>query len=110
MLDIYQLKHYYIIMKSLKFEWDQIKATSNIKKHGISFEEARTVFDDDFARLIPDPDHSEEEERFLLLGMSYTLKILTVVHCYKDDDGVIRIISARSSTKNEERQYKELLS
>lgn len=96
-------------MKSLKFEWDPVKASSNAKKHGISFEEAQTVFDDDYGRLIPDPDHSEDEERFILLGMSYTLKILTVVHCYRDNDGVIRIISARASTKNEERQYKEFL-
>ncbi|TDA62985.1 BrnT family toxin [Sulfuricurvum sp. IAE1] len=96
-------------MESLKFEWDSAKASSNLTKHGVSFEEAKTVFDDDFARLIPDPDHSEHEERFILLGMSYTLKILTVVHCYRDTDGTIRIISARRSTKNEERQYKELL-
>lgn len=96
-------------MKALKFEWDSSKAASNIRKHGISFEEAKTVFDDDFGRLIPDPDHSEYEERFILLGMSYTLKILTVVHCYRDNDGIIRIISARPSTKNEERQYKEFL-
>jgi hypothetical protein len=96
-------------MKSLQFEWDSTKALSNVKKHGITFEEARTVFDDDFARLLHDPDHSQEEERFILLGMSYTLKILTVVHCYKDQDGVIRIISARESTRNEARQYKEFL-
>lgn len=96
-------------MNSLKFEWDPEKASSNIKKHSISFEEAKTVFDDDFGRLIPDPDHSADEERFILMGMSYTLKILTVVHCYRDNDGVIRIISARASTKNEERQYKEFL-
>jgi uncharacterized DUF497 family protein len=96
-------------MKSLTFEWDPTKALSNVKKHGITFEEAKTVFDDDFARLLHDPDHSEEEERFILLGMSYTLKILTVVHCYRDQDGTIRIISARESTKNEARQYKEFL-
>lgn len=96
-------------MKSITFEWDPVKAQSNVKKHGITFEEAKTVFDDDFARLLHDPDHSEEEERFILLGMSYTLKILTVVHCYRDHDGVIRIISARESTKNEARQYKEFL-
>lgn len=96
-------------MKSLTFEWDATKALSNVKKHGITFEEAKTVFDDDFARLLHDPDHSEEEERFILLGMSYTLKILTVVHCYRDQDGTIRIISARESTKNEARQYKEFL-
>jgi len=59
--------------------------------------------------ILPDPDHSEDEERFILLGMSYTLQILTVVHCYRDNDGEIRIISARASTKNEERQYKEFL-
>lgn len=96
-------------MKSLKFEWDLVKASSNLKKHGISFEEAKTVFDDDFARLIEDPDHSQDEERFILMGMSYTLKILTVVHCYKDKEGNIRIISARASTKNEISQYKEFL-
>lgn len=96
-------------MKSLKFEWDPAKSSSNVKKHGVSFEEARTVFDDDFARMLQDPDHSQEEERFILLGMSYTLKILTVVHCYRDADEIIRIISARASTKNEERQYKEFL-
>ncbi|MDP3292342.1 MAG: BrnT family toxin [Sulfuricurvum sp.] len=96
-------------MKSLRFEWDDTKASSNITKHGVSFEEAKTVFDDDFARLIADPDHSDAEERFILLGMSYTLKILAVVHCYRDRDGTIRLISARRSTKNEERQYKELL-
>lgn len=96
-------------MKSLQFEWDSTKALSNVKKHGITFEEARTVFDDDFARMLHDPDHSQEEERFILLGMSYTLKILTVVHCYRDQDGIIRIISARESTRNEARQYKEFL-
>ena len=96
-------------MKSLTFEWHLTKALSNVKKHGITFEEAKTVFDDDFARLLHDPDHSKEEERFILMGMSYTLKILTVVHCYRDQDGTIRIISARESTKNEARQYKEFL-
>jgi len=96
-------------MKTLTFEWDQTKAELNLKKHGISFEEAKTIFDDENARLILDPEHSEKEERFILLGMSYTLKILTVVHCYRDNEGVIRIISARKSTKNETKQYKEFL-
>ena len=96
-------------MKQIKFAWDSAKAASNAKKHGISFEEAKTVFDDDNARLIADPDHSDGEERFVLLGMSYTLKVLTVVHCYMDEEGTIRIISARKSTKNEEKQYKEFL-
>ncbi len=97
-------------MKKLTFEWDNSKAESNLKKHGVSFEEAKTIFDDDNARLILDPDHSNEEERFILLGMSYTLKVLTVVHCYRNNEGVIRIISARKSTKNETKQYKEFLS
>lgn len=97
------------MIKTLKFEWDPSKASTNAQKHGITFQEARTVFDDDFARLLHDPDHSHNEERFILLGMSYTLKILTVVHCYRDQEGVIRIISARESTKNEARQYKEFL-
>lgn len=96
-------------MKQIKFAWDNAKAASNTKKHGISFEKAKTVFDDDNARLITDPDHSEGEERFVLLGMSHTLKVLTVVHCYRDDENTIRIISARKSTKNEEKQYKEFL-
>jgi uncharacterized protein len=96
-------------MKQIKFAWDSAKAASNAKKHGISFEEAKTVFDDDNARLIADPDHSQGEERFVLLGMSYTLKVLTVVHCYRDEENTIRIISARKSTKNEEKQYKEFL-
>lgn len=97
-------------MKMLAFEWDNSKAELNLKKHGISFEEAKTIFDDDNARLILDPDHSNQEERFILLGMSYTLKVLTVVHCYRNNEGVIRIISARKSTKNEAKHYKEFLS
>ena len=82
-------------MKKINFSWDTQKVKSNILKHGISFEEAKTVFDDDNARLIYDPDHSELENRFILLGLSCTLKILTVVHCYRDDENNIRIISAR---------------
>ena len=97
-------------MKNIKFSWDSTKATSNIVKHGISFEEAKTVFDDDNARLIYDPEHSADEERFILLGLSYKLKVLSVVHCYKESEESIRIISARKSTKNEEKQYKEYLS
>jgi hypothetical protein len=96
-------------MKSIQFSWDENKAKSNLAKHKISFDEAKTVFDDDNARLIPDPDHSEDEDRFILLGLSCKLKVLTVVHCYKDDENNIRIISARKSTKNEEKQYKEFL-
>lgn len=97
-------------MYSLKFEWDLVKAASNIQKHKVSFDEAKSVFEDIFARLIEDPEHSVDEERFILLGMSKTSKILVVVHCYRESENVIRIISARKSTKNEERQYKEFLS
>ena len=95
---------------NIKFSWDEKKARTNIQKHKVSFEEAKTVFIDENARLIDDPDHSDEEDRFIMIGLSSNLKILTVVHCYRDNDNVIRIISARKSTKNEERQYKEFLS
>jgi len=96
-------------MNKINFSWDDSKAKSNIVKHNISFEEAKTVFDDDNARLIYDPDHSEDENRFILLGLSCKLQILTVVHCYRDNDNNIRIISARKSTKIEAKQYKEFL-
>jgi hypothetical protein len=95
---------------NIKFSWDEKKARINIQKHKVSFEEAKTVFADENARLINDPDHSYEEERFIMIGLSSKLKILTVVHCYRDNDNIIRIISARKSTKNEESQYKEFLS
>ncbi len=97
-------------MENIKFSWDDTKALKNLAKHKVSFEEAKSVFGDENARLIFDPDHSDDEERFLLLGMSHKLKILTVVHCYKDCENNIRIISARKSTKKEEKQYKEFLS
>jgi len=93
----------------MTFSWDENKAQTNLVKHKISFNEAMTVFDDENARLILDPDHSQDEERFILLGFSCNSKILTVVHCYRDNEANIRIISARKSTKHEERQYKEFL-
>jgi len=96
-------------MKEIKFNWDKNKATKNLVKHKVSFEEAQSVFDDDNARLIFDPDHSEDEDRFILLGLSYSLKVLVVVHCYKDEENIIRLISARKATKSEEINYKELL-
>lgn len=97
-------------MKRINFSWDERKAKSNLIKHKISFEEAKTVFDDDNARLIYDPDHSIDEDRFILLGLSCRLKILSIVHCCRGDDNSIRIISARKSTKTETKQYKEYLS
>ncbi len=96
-------------MKEIKFDWDKNKATKNLVKHKVSFEEAQSVFDDDNARLIFDPDHSEDEDRFILLGLSYSLKVLVVVHCYKDVENIIRLISARKATKKEAINYKELL-
>jgi len=96
-------------MNKITFSWDENKAQTNLVKHKISFNEAMTVFDDENARLILDPDHSQDEERFILLGFSCNSKILTVVHCYRDNEENIRIISARKSTKQEERQYKEFL-
>jgi len=93
-------------MSELFFEWDQEKNVSNQKKHGISFEEARTVFSDDFARLIDDPEHSEEEERFILLGESIESNLLIVCHCIRDEESV-RIISARKADKKERRTYEK---
>lgn len=92
-------------MNTLRFEWDERKAAANQHRHGVSFEEARTVFFDERARLIDDPDHSNDEERFILLGLSSTLRLLLVCHCYRSDDDVIRIISARKATAREAKSY-----
>ena len=92
-------------MKELHFEWDSDKARQNLTKHGVSFEEAVTVFYDDFAIEFYDDDHSEWEERFLLLGLSSKLRLLLVCHCYRESESVIRIISARRATKNEAKYY-----
>ena len=89
----------------IKFEWDENKNSINQVKHGISFEEAQTVFYDDDALLEADPDHSYEEDRFILLGFSTEANMLVVVHCYRADNSVIRIISARRATKSERKQY-----
>ncbi len=92
-------------MSALRFEWDEVKAAANAKRHGVTFEEARSVFFDERARLIDDPDHSEDEERFILLGLSGTLRLLVVCHCYRSKGGLIRIISARKATARESRSY-----
>lgn len=92
----------------MTYEWDEVKARLNIAKHGVSFDEAKSVFGDERGLVIFDEDHSEDEERFLLLGVSLKERILLVVHCYKQGD-IIRIISAWKATKNEQRQYKEQL-
>ena len=90
---------------ALAFEWDPRKAAANLRKHGVSFEDAQAVFADERARLIDDPDHSVGEERFLLLGLSSDLRLLVVAHCYREAAGVIRIISARKATRAEQRFY-----
>ena len=92
-------------MGNIQFAWNQRKARSNLAKHGISFEEAQTVFWDEIAKLIDDPDHSEHEERVLLLGYSWQSRCLVVVHCYREADSVIRLISARRATPREEDMY-----
>ena len=92
-------------MTDLHFEWDKRKASANVKKHGVSFEEARSVFVDERAKLIDDPDHSEDEHRFILLGLSNSLRLLIVCHCHRDEDNVIRIISARKANKAESALY-----
>ena len=89
----------------MRIEWNPQKADANRTKHGVTFEDAQTVFSDERARLIDDPDHSEEEERFLLLGLSSGLRLLVVAHCYRADGNVIRIISAREATREEHRFY-----
>jgi len=93
-------------MSDIRFEWDPAKDSSNQKKHGISFSEAKTVFSDQYARLIADPDHSDEEDRFILLGASIDSKLLVVCHCIKTDES-IRIISARKAEKPERKIYEE---
>ncbi|NWH03812.1 BrnT family toxin [Desulfobacter latus] len=92
-------------MNKLIFEWDDTKNKINLKKHGVSFEEAQTVFFDDNAIEFDDPDHSLDEERYLLLGFSQSLKILVVCHCYRGSESTIRIISARKATKKEQKAY-----
>ena len=96
-------------MSGPKFEWSTRKASENRRKHGVSFEEAKSAFLDENARVIPDPEHSDEEHRFILLGLSIQLRLLVVVHCYREDDDVIRIISARKADRSEWKQYSELL-
>jgi uncharacterized DUF497 family protein len=89
----------------IQFEWDQPKATANLRKHGVSFEEAQSVFYDEFAIQFYDDEHSKEEERFLLLGMSDSARLLLVCHCEREAGDLIRIISARKATKRESAFY-----
>lgn len=89
----------------VKFEWDTIKAISNKKKHGVSFEEARSVFYDEFAMQFFDEENAESEDRFLMLGFSDEARLVIVCHCERDQGNTIRLISARKATKNEEKYY-----
>ena len=96
-------------MSDPTFEWDKRKASDNRRKHGISFEEARSAFLDENARVIPDPEHSDDEDWFILLGLSVRLRLLVVVHCYRQQEDVIRIISARPAERSERKQYSDFL-
>lgn len=92
-------------MDELVFEWDEGKSASNRLKHGVSFDEASTVFSDPYALVIDDPDHSIDEERFIIVGVSHTLRVLVVAHCYRQRAGAIRLISARKATRSETASY-----
>lgn len=94
-------------MADLRFDWDPVKATANVQKHGVTFEEAATVFSDEFALVIDDPDHSSEEDRFVLLGVSAVSRILVIVHAFRSSMDVVRIISARRATRAERTTYLE---
>ncbi len=96
---------YNVRMAGLRFEWDSGKDNANLKKHGVSFNEARSAFYDDYALQFFDPDHSDTEDRFILLGASYKLNALVVCHCFREDETVIRIISARKADVEEEQIY-----
>ena len=92
-------------MKEIRFEWDRRKERANIKKHGVPFEEARTAFYDENAIQFYDPDHSDEEDRFILLGLSLKPQVLVVCHCFRERETIIRIISARRADRDEELEY-----
>jgi uncharacterized DUF497 family protein len=92
-------------IKELRFDWDPRKAKANQNAHGVTFEEAQTTFYDEWAVIYDDPDHSEDEDRFLLEGLSFHVRTLIVSHCYRERDAVIRIISARKANREEEKEY-----
>ena len=96
-------------MQELRFEWDTGKAAANLKKHKVSFDEAQTAFLDEEALVIEDPDHSEAEDRFILLGLSAAFRVLFVCHCVRESGSVIRIISARKANRSEQEQYSKRL-
>ena len=92
-------------MADLVFEWDPAKAAANVRKHGVSFDEAETVFSDEHALLLDDPEHSADEDRFVLIGLSSASRMVVVCHCYQERANVIRLISARKATRTERHEY-----
>ena len=104
-----QCSYNILVSSDLRFEWDPRKASANAKKHGVTFEEASTVFSDENGLFMADPEHSESEDRFLLLGISRALKLLVVCHCFRTSVDVVRIINARKADRSERRQYNERL-
>ena len=92
-------------MAGIRFSWDEKKNKSNQRKHGVSFEEARTAFYDENAKVYFDPDHSADEDRFILLGIGSRLRVLVVCHCYRESESVIRIFSARKADRREKEDY-----
>ena len=89
------------------FKWDESKNQQNRKKHSIWFEEAKTVFEDTFARVFYDEEHSKREDRFLIIGESCFKKVLIVIHCYDEEDQLVRLISARQASTKERKAYEE---
>lgn len=104
---LYDSDNYIVVMEAYLFEWNSDKADTNRKKHGVSFEEASTVFYDELARLVPAPDSSMLENRFVLLGLGSQNRLLVVCHCYRGLEKSIRIISARKANSKERRSYEE---
>jgi uncharacterized DUF497 family protein len=94
-------------MSELRFEWDPRKERANQRKHRVSFAEAKSAFSDERGLVIDDPEHSDDEDRFVLLGMSAALRVLVVCHCYRVGGDVIRIISARKADQQEQKDYFE---
>ncbi len=105
-IDNFSARSYNVSMKPLRFAWDANKARTNLAKHGVDFEEARTVFYDEYALEFYDERHSDAEDRFLLLGMSAKARLILVCHCYREADGIIRIVSARKATPSESAHYR----
>ena len=107
MIQLAEVLVYRYYLDKLRFDWDERKNRGNRVKHGVWFEETQSVFSDPDARLFYDPEHSEEEDRFVLLGMSSAARVLVVIHCYRGSESLVRIISARKATRKEVRFYEE---